>query len=79
VRAFDNVVRFLGATLILSLLAIAVLAGLDKLVPNVLENMAVGALTGLAGLLSRRPEEGPQEVRVVNVAGDPVPVEDDKG
>jgi hypothetical protein len=74
-RIFLSVVLFLGASLLLTLLGIAVLAGLDKSVPGILENIAVGCLTGLAGLLAKGPADT-QEVTVRQPAGQPVPVED---
>lgn len=74
-RVFFAVVAFLGGTLLLSVAAIAVLAGLDRPTPGILENVAVGCLTGLAGLLARGPATEPQEV-VRQPAGQAVPVED---
>lgn len=75
-NVFRAVVLFLGGTLALTVLGIAVLAGLDKAIPGILENVAVGCLTGLAGLLARGPSDEPQDVRVVQPHGQPVPVED---
>jgi hypothetical protein len=75
-RTFQTVILVLGAALILSLLSIAVLAGLDKNAPSILDNLAVGSLTGLAGLLARGPGgDEPQPVNVVNEPNDPVPVD----
>lgn len=75
-NVFRAVVLFLGGTLVVTVVGIAVLAGLDKAVPGILENVAVGCLTGLAGLLARGPSDEPQDVRVVQPHGQPVPVED---
>lgn len=66
-RVFQSVVLFLGATLLLSVIAIAALSGFERAVPSILENLAVGSLTGLAGLLARQPNpDAPQAVTVVN-------------
>lgn len=73
---FRAVVLFLGGTLVVTVVGIAVLAGLDKGVPGILENIAVGCLTGLAGLLARGPSDEPQQVVVTNRADEAVPVED---
>lgn len=67
----------LGGVLILCVAAIAVLAGLDKSAPGVLENLAAGSLGALAALLAR--VGGADEVRVVNRPDQPVPVEGDAG
>lgn len=76
-RVFLFVVLFLGGTLLVTVGGIAVLAGLDKSVPGILENVAVGCLTGLAGLLARGPSDEPQEVRVTNRGpAEAVPTED---
>lgn len=75
-RVFFAVVAFLGGTLVLTVAAIAVLAGLDRPTPGILENIAVGCLTGLAGLLARGPSGEPQEVFVRQPRGEAVPVED---
>lgn len=73
---FRLVIIFLGATLILSVLSIGALAGFGKDVPGILENLAVGALTGIGGLLARSPgAEEAQDVRVVNTVVDAVPTE----
>lgn len=73
-RVFQTVVLVLGATLLACVVAITVLASLDRTVPGILENLAVGSLTGLAGLLARQPwgENDPQPVTVVD---EPVAVE----
>lgn len=76
-RIFLAVVLFLGGTLLASVAAIAVLAGTGSPIPGILENVAVGCLTGLAGLLARGPSTEPQPVVVTNSAATPVPVEQD--
>lgn len=68
----------LAGVLLLCVLAIAVLAGLDKSAPSVLENLAAGALGALAALLARVGGDT-QDVNVVNRADSPVPVVDDGG
>lgn len=45
------VIVFVGLTLIGSLVGIVVLAVNEHTVPDVLQNIAIGALTGLVGLL----------------------------
>lgn len=45
------VVYFVGLTLLLSLCWIGYLAGQGLGIPDVLQNIAVGSLTGLVGLL----------------------------
>lgn len=64
----------LVGVLVLSVLALSVLAGLDKPVPGVLENLAAGALGALGALLARVGGET-ERVEVVNTAARPVPVE----
>ena len=44
------VVQLIGVVLILAVLAIAALAVLQRPIPDVLQNIAIGALTGLLGL-----------------------------
>lgn len=73
---FALVVGFLGVTLLLCVGGIIVLAGFDKAVPSILENIATGCSVGIAGLLARTPTTGPQEVQVVNSPQYPVPVEE---
>lgn len=72
-RIFLAVVLFLGGTLVLTVGGIAVLAGLERSVPGILENIAVGCLTGLAGLLAKGPADAPSEVVVRQPVGEPVP------
>jgi hypothetical protein len=74
-RVFQTVVLILGGTLLACVIAIAVLAGIGKSIPDILQNLAVGSLTGLAGLLSKGPSDEPQNVNVVNPPTDPVPVD----
>lgn len=48
------VIILLGTTLLVSVLAIAWLAHERAPIPDVLQNVAVGSLTGLAGVLARK-------------------------
>lgn len=68
----------LGGVLLLAVVSIAVLAGFERSVPGVLENLAAGALGALAALLARVGGDT-QPVEVVNPASRPVPVEGDAG
>jgi hypothetical protein len=78
-KVFLTVVITLGVTLISCVAAIATLAALHVDSPGILDNLAVGSLTGLAGLLARGPhDEQPQDVNVVNAPNDPVPVDNTK-
>lgn len=45
------VIAFIGAVLIACVVGIVVLSATDHGVPDVLQNVAVGALTGLVGVL----------------------------
>lgn len=72
---FLAVVRILGGALLTATLAIAVLAGLGRAVPDILPTLAVGCLTGLAGLLARPTDSSPVPVQVRQPDGAPVPVE----
>lgn len=47
-----------GSTLILSVVGIIALAILDHPTPDVLQNIAVGSLTGLVGLLVTPSQDG---------------------
>lgn len=68
----------LGTVLVLGVVGIIVLAALEVAVPDVLSNIAVGALTALGAMLARGGET--EDVRVVNDNADPVPVvADDRG
>lgn len=52
-RTYAAAVYLIGAALILSVVGIVVLAwDTNRSIPDVLQNIAVGSLTGLAGLLS---------------------------
>lgn len=53
---FRYVIWLLGATLLLAVLTIGVLAYVGRTPPDVLEMIAVGSLTGLAGVLARRDD-----------------------
>lgn len=61
----------LAAVLLLAVVGIIVLAALEVAVPDVLSNIAVGALTALGAMLARG---GAEDVRVVNDDAEPVPV-----
>lgn len=52
------VVSFVGGVFVLSVIGIIALATLDKQIPDVLQNIAVGSMTLLGGLLvpSNAPE-----------------------
>ena len=74
---FHTVVKFLGVTLLLCAAGVIALGVLEKNIPDVLQNLAVGALTGIAGLLARTPTDKnptPTPVTVVNQQ-QPVPVD----
>lgn len=45
-------IKILGAALILAILAIAVLVGLERTPPDILELLAASALSGLLGVLA---------------------------
>jgi hypothetical protein len=52
-RVYAAAVYLIGAALILSTLGIVLLAwDANRSIPDVLQNIAIGSLTGLAGLLS---------------------------
>lgn len=51
VRNINLVIGFVGAVLVLGVLGIVALAWRGQPVPDVLQNVTVGALTGLVGLL----------------------------
>lgn len=74
------VVRIVVGGLALSLLACIIgavtLAVTSQPVPDLIENIAIGSLTGLAGILARTGSEPMpvQPVTVVNAEADPVPV-----
>lgn len=55
-------VRVLGAALLLAVVAIAVLAGLERAVPDVLTVLASSCLAGLLGLLAPAPRGEPQQL-----------------
>lgn len=74
-RVFLVVVVTLGVTLLVTVVAVAALAGSGRNVPGVLEQLATALVTGLLGLLVRSPAAEPQPVNVVNSASAPVPVE----
>lgn len=52
---FAKAVYFVGAVLLVSVVGIvAITLTTDKSIPDVLQNIAVGSLTGLVGLLVQR-------------------------
>jgi hypothetical protein len=63
------VIGFVGVTLLTALVGIVVLASQGLGVPDVLQNIAIGALTGLVGLLV---PAGRNESVVVEPKGDVV-------
>lgn len=75
-RTFFAVIVVLGATLLICVAGIIALTMQGLTAPDILENVTVGALTGLAGLLARGPSSEPQTVTVRQPADEPVPVED---
>lgn len=68
------VIAGLAGTLVVCVLGIIALAVLERSVPDVLSNLAVGTLGALAAMLART---GDTDVRVVNDDADPVPVNAD--
>lgn len=50
------VIRFLGAALLLCLAIIGALTAFERPIPDVLVGTTFGALTGLLGVLSPRPD-----------------------
>ena len=67
------VILGLAIVLVLGVVGIIVLAALEVAVPDVLSNLAVGALTALGATLARSDEA--EDVRVVNDPTEPVPVD----
>lgn len=65
----------LVGVLLLSVVAIALLAGLELPVPGVLENLAAGSLGALGALLARVGSDEPERVVVTNTAAEAVPVD----
>lgn len=65
---FRLVVALVGGTLVLCVAGIVGLVAFDKTVPDILENVTVGALTGLVGLLATARDDAPSE----QGAADPV-------
>jgi hypothetical protein len=62
------VIVLLGCALLGSIAAITFLAAQSATVPDVLQNLAVGSLTGLAGVLARPTLEGVDTPRGEHVA-----------
>jgi len=65
---FRLVVALVGGTLVLCVAGIIALTGFERTVPDILENVTVGALTGLVGLLATARDDAPTE----QGAADPV-------
>ncbi len=61
-KAFGMVVLFLGSALLLCVAGIVGLAAYDKTIPDVLQNLGVGVLGGLVGMLVRTPNQPPPAV-----------------
>ena len=76
-RTFFAVIVVLGITLLTCVAGIIGLTMSGLTAPDILENVTVGALTGLAGLLARGPSSDPQTVTVRQPADQPVPVTDE--
>lgn len=59
------------------LIGIITLAVLHVAIPDVLQNVTIGSMTALGGILSKTStsEDDPQPVQVMNAPADPVPVE----
>jgi hypothetical protein len=74
-KAFTAVVYLLGAVLILSVVGVVVLTLADKPVDDILKQVIVGCITGLAGLLARTPTDEAADVKIVNEPSEPVPVD----
>ena len=68
---FNTVVYFLGAALILSIGGVIALNFFERPVDDILKQVIVGALTGIAGILAT----GRQEVTVNNTRDNPVAVD----
>lgn len=69
-KIFDRAVNFLGATLLMCVAGIvAITMFSDYGVPDILQNLASGALAGIIGLLVQKAPTGPVPVEV---QGEPV-------
>lgn len=73
-NVFNIVVYLLGAALLLSIIGVIFLNATDNPVDDILKQVIVGALTGIAGLLARNPGEA-QDVTVRNTPENPVVTE----
>lgn len=71
---FDTVVYFLGGALLLSIAGVIVLNFFTRPVDDILKQVIVGCLTGIAGILAKDSGKA-QDVNVVNQPTDPVPTE----
>lgn len=75
-QAIVLVVRGLVGLTFAGLLGILVLAVLGKPIPDVLQNVTIGSMTAVAGILSKTSTDDggkPREVEVVNAPDEPVP------
>lgn len=63
-KAFELVVGFLGLVLLSAVVGAVVLSALGSDVPHIVDEVAVGVVGALAGLLSRPPSS---DVEAVNV------------
>ena len=73
---FTLVVGFLGMCLLICAVGAITLAALEVPLPDLIGQLAVASIAGLAGLLARTPvDPAPQDVNVVNNGNAPVPVE----
>lgn len=70
-----RVVNVVAVVAVLAVLGIIGLAITEQAIPDVLQNIAIGSVTGLLGLLAKT-SDGPDEVVVTNRPGEPVPVVD---
>lgn len=54
---FEKALYFIGSVLILSVIGIIlIVVATDEPIPDVLQNIAIGALTGLVGMLVQKKE-----------------------
>lgn len=73
----NTVLHYLGAVLVITILGILLLTYQDKEVPGILTDTVDIVVIAMVGLMSIGPKNGePQEVRIAQPAGDPVPVEE---
>lgn len=74
-KTVNYVVGGLAAGLLIAVVGIIALAMTDHVIPDILENLAIGALTALGAVLARTSssDDVATPVTVVNNASDPVP------